>query len=224
MRPSFLFGKRARRPARQRAAIDYEPRFSDPDCSMRPQTRLKANRCLGYGPPDKCERPSAPVVSHRSQLGPVCRALHDVGCRLYITEQTPGRELKRAVSVIGPSDSLVIYDAMHASGCSVSSLRKLRHAVEKRGGKLMILRVGRVLFLDWDHCEMAIERECRQRAKAAGRYKAGPGRPRRIDPATVGRLKYAGNSVEEIMAQLGCKRSSVYYALKKLKAMEAKAA
>jgi hypothetical protein len=78
--------------------------------------------------------------------------------------------------VIGPGDTLIIYDAIHASGCSVSALRKLKHTVEKQGGNLKILRVGPCLFLDWDDCEKRINRTRVERNKAA---------KSRVDPAAL---------------------------------------
>lgn len=219
------------------------------------QPRPKRGRFIGYGPLDELPKnvreqppdphsvtmglnPSPITIWHPSQLGPVGRALYKVGCCEHrFLEATPGDKLKQALAMIRPGDTLVIFDAMHASGRSargrkdrnLSRLRKLKHKVEERGGKLMILRVGHFkhrdsLFVDWEDCEPLIRCICAERRKAAGSYKPGKGRPPRIDPATVGRLKNSGLSVEQIMAQTGYKRSTVYYALKKLETTQPKAA
>src|ERR1700720_696098 len=101
-------------------------------------------RCIGYGPLDELpknvreqppdllsellgRKPSPITISHPSQLGPIGRALWNSGCRdCRLLEATPGDKLKQALKAIRPGDTFVIFDAIHASGQSVSRLRKLK--------------------------------------------------------------------------------------------------
>jgi CRP-like cAMP-binding protein len=120
--------------------------------------------------------------------------------------------------MIRPGDTLVVFDAIHVSGCSVSGLRKRRRDVEARGGQLTILGVGRFIPRGWAGAEALIQYECRERAKAAGRYKPGTGRPPKLDVAEVQRLKALGLKNEEIAERTGFSRSQVFRVLQKLKA------
>jgi hypothetical protein len=188
-------------------------------------------KSIGYSPCDpRREQPeldrvmrSTRGVSHRSQLGVVGQALYDAGCRMFAHEAALGDVLEAAISMVGRGDTLVIYDAIHASGCSISRLRKLKRTVERVGGKLMVLRVGDEVFLDWAQCEAVIHRVCIECAKKNGRYKAGAGRPRKLDLEDARKLRESGLAPEQIAERLGISRPTVYRALGKLKAVEAAA-
>ena len=82
----------------------------------------------------------------------------------------------------------------------------------------MILRVGSSLFINWPDCEKRIERIRIERARKDGRYKAGPGRPPKLDVAEVQRLKALGLKPAEIADRTGFSYSQVCRVLQKLKA------
>jgi hypothetical protein len=209
----------------------YQPRFCDPAIQAFPQSRQLRPQGprIGYGPPDQVALTTAhdgtSFFHHPSQLGPNGRSLFRAGCRrLVFLEVKPGKMLKRAVASVGIGGTLVIVDAIHATGCSVSRLRNIKRRVEKRGATLTILRVGARPFLDWDQCEAMIRRACTERAKKNGCYKAGRGRPTKVDPMVVKRLKDSGLSDEEVAHRLDCDRSTVFRAIKKAKTLDSAAA
>jgi len=228
----FRFGRAVgkgerRRPKQPKPITLYQP------CNIDRQIQQPAlpvrlrpdSRCFGYGPLDEKPRHHrSNIVTQRSQLGPIGQALADTGCCEISYEPVPGKRLQETVARLRAGDTFVVFDAVHASGCSVSALRKLRREVEARGAKFKILRVRSSLFLDWQDCEKRIHRACIDEAKKNGRYKAGPGREPKLQPAEVQRLKALGFTNEEIADRLGFSYSQVCRVVAKLKAAQTKAA
>jgi hypothetical protein len=210
----------SRQPNKPKPISLHQPRNIDPQIQAPPREPRPDGRRIGYGPPDKDSKVAAGSL-HFKQAGPIDGALCAVRVQRILSEDKPGAVLKRALSIIRPGDTLVIYDAIHASGCSVSALRKLSAKVEERSGKLMILRVGSSLFLDWDDCEKRIHRACVERAKANKRYKAGDGRPRKLKLEDARKLKVSGLTPEQIAEKRGVNRATVFRALRKIAATKA---
>lgn len=138
------------------------------------------------------------------------------GCRKVVREspRSPAMEtavngLDFAISLLKPGDTFVAISATHVAQ-RVRDLRRLKDKIESKGATLQILRAGWQENPTWIECEAVIRQVRINRNKAAGRYKAGPGRPPRVDAARVVQLTAAGFSDEAIMAELDCDRSTVF--------------
>jgi hypothetical protein len=199
-----------------------------------------SGRCFGYAPPgpgqpesnihtaflpyEDLEFDEWKAVHNElyfaSWRGPNWHALKSAGvtnARFRYMENEPGPILKRLVRTLRAGDTLVVVTATHLAR-SVHDLRRLRRRIDAKGATLTILWAGNYRNPTMGMCEEEIFRTCIERAKAAGRYVAGPGRPPRVDVQAVRKLKDAGLDNDAIATELDCDRSTVFRALRKLKA------
>src|SRR5438067_9929219 len=124
-----------RRPKESKPITVYQPRIDREIQQPALPVRLDPDsRRFGYGPLD--EKPkhirTSGIITHPNQLGPVGRALASVGCCEMSYEPVPGKRLERTLAMLRPGGTLVVFDAIHASGCSVSKLRALKREIEGR--------------------------------------------------------------------------------------------
>lgn len=178
-------------------------------------------RVFGFGPPDPTPPDRKDIrawnanILFDAQLGASALLYKDAGCKeVYLAG------LGRLIGRLRPGDVLFAIRPAHVAR-RVSDLRKVKRAVEARGATLTIFMACGQRNPSVAMCEQELRRAAIEASKAAGRYRAGPGRPSRVDPVIVGGLMDSGLSVEEIMARLICNRATVFRALDKLKRAKA---
>jgi hypothetical protein len=130
-------------------------------------------------------------------------------------ELEPGVVLDGIVRKMRGGDSLVPPDASHVA-LSVKALKKLLRTLEQKGARFcpQYISGGPDELLEL-RFRADLKRAAVRRAKARGAYAKCTGRARTIDHDAVRRLKSAGASVDEIVAQMRrdggrISRASVY--------------
>jgi DNA invertase Pin-like site-specific DNA recombinase len=157
--------------------------------------------------------------------------LRNAGCTLVRTEKVSGRsrsgrsELEAVMAFIRPGDALVVVK-LDRLGRSTRDVLNLVHELEQKGASLRVLEpeidtagpMGRMVLTVLGmvaEMELGFIRD-RQRAgieaaKAKGVYK---GRPATFDHARILSLRKEGVGATQIARTVGCKRGTVYKALK----------
>jgi DNA invertase Pin-like site-specific DNA recombinase len=154
-------------------------------------------------------------------------ALAKAGVRVTFEEKVSGtkrdgrKELHRALSVLGKSDTLVV-TRLDRLGRSLKDLADIAHEIENTGANLKVLEqavdtstsAGRAFFgmlAVFAAFETDVRRERQAegiaKAKRAGVYKGGV---KRIDRARVQALKSIGAGPSAIAHEMGISRRQVY--------------
>ena len=131
-------------------------------------------------------------------------------------ETEPGPVLDGIVRKLRRDDSLTTPDVSHVA-LSFKALKKLVRTLEQKGARFCPQNVVGVLLYDLLELQFRadLKRAAVRRAKSRGAYANCTGRTRSIDHDAVRRLKSAGASVDEIVAQMRrdgrpISRASVY--------------